>query len=552
MKKVFPFQLVRGRHAPLCLLLACSAILYFRSLSGGFVFDDRVYFLDNDILPRLGLLDLRTIFLYPTNYFGELLPVRDFLYVLQYRAFGTEPAGYHAVSIVLYALTVVVVYGVCLAVFTIAGADGRSQQDGPVSTSFSALLVSAFFAVHPAHVESVANIAGQKDILFALFSLLAVYVLLRGSDRPDGLSRRHSALLVACYYLAFLSKRTAVADALFIPIVWFLFARKGEGIKKPLVFWVIVTIPAALWILYTIDVSSAIDGGRLELMSPAGAVKAVRIIGAHMQVAFSPFLRNFGYPFVESALFDRNFWIGLLAVSLGAVAVWRRRRLEIWASALIFCYLLPVLQIFGPLGNESVYDRYLFVPVLGLGILFERLFTALAGYGRMVKAAYGVAIVVLTSLAAATYAYIPNFHDDVTASANACRKFPEWRSAPFHYAYALIEAGRLDDALAFARSEKTFDQPPWVRDYFIGWILLEKGQGDEATRILELASASASSGGYFPFPNVPLGRALIHAGRFDDARAVLQYVISTKSNQPLELYRARRLMEMIPAAAHDR
>ncbi len=72
----------------LFLFSGLSVMLYLQSLWGGFVWDDRTYFIDNDILPSLKPWDFRQIFLEPSNYWGELLPVRDFLYVIEYNLFG--------------------------------------------------------------------------------------------------------------------------------------------------------------------------------------------------------------------------------------------------------------------------------------------------------------------------------------------------------------------------------------------------------------------------------------------------------------------------------
>ncbi len=50
-------------------------------------------------------------------------------------------------------------------------------------------------------------------------------------------------------------------------------------------------------------------------------------------------------------------------------------------------------------------------------------------------------------------------------------------------------------------------------------------------------------GGYFPFADVLLGRALIQTGHFDRAERLLNNVIASPINNPLEQYRAKKIIE---------
>src|SRR5204862_5011676 len=72
------------------------------------------------------------------------------------------------------------------------------------------------FALHPVQVESVAWVSGMKDLLFGLFSLLAIGQYLAFAQR--GRVVRYVLATVA-YLLALLSKPTAVMLPL---LVWLL------------------------------------------------------------------------------------------------------------------------------------------------------------------------------------------------------------------------------------------------------------------------------------------------------------------------------------------
>ncbi|MGE5893199.1 MAG: hypothetical protein ACM34I_04000, partial [bacterium] len=159
------------------ILVAC--IPYIRGLTGAFVWDDRTYFLDNDVLPRLKPWDISSILLRPSNAWGEHLPLRDFLFVLQYNLFGQNPLGYHIVSLCLY-------FAVGLILYRFTGLLYRQFREGTgralsgfAGATLPALFVSVFFLLHPVHVEAVSYISGQKDLLFSFFTFSALFMFLK-------------------------------------------------------------------------------------------------------------------------------------------------------------------------------------------------------------------------------------------------------------------------------------------------------------------------------------------------------------------------------------
>jgi hypothetical protein len=73
----------------------------------------------------------------------------------------------------------------------------------------AAWLGAALFAVHPLHVEAVANVVGQSELLAALFMFLALLIFLR-SRRSGTVRTRDIALITLLYVLACLSKEHAL------------------------------------------------------------------------------------------------------------------------------------------------------------------------------------------------------------------------------------------------------------------------------------------------------------------------------------------------------
>ncbi|HET8541897.1 MAG TPA: glycosyltransferase family 39 protein [Anaeromyxobacter sp.] len=535
----------RLRWGVAAALVAGCAVLHAGAVRGEFVIDDRTFFVENDVLPRLGPADALTVFTRPTNDWGDFQPVRDLLFVLQHSAFGRDPAGYHVVSIALYAVA-------CLLAFALARAllgAGRGGAEPDASTA--AAVAAALFAIHPAHVEAVAYICGQKELLGGLFSLASLLAFHSAFERPDRRASRVAAGLVL-YGLGILSKQTAVVLAAAVPLLWLLSdrARRPAPLRSAAV-WAIANVPAVLWMIRSREAFQALWGSTSALASVPALDRiplAIRILGAHARLAVWPHPLSFGYPFDERTALDGHLAAGLVALAIAAGLVWRYRRepAVVFGAASFFLFLVPVMQLHGSLNNASVYDRYLFLPVFGLALVVERLARELLLARLRAPRAWAAALgAVAVAGAVLTVRHVPAFADDVAVSRTSYEAFPGWTRPPFELAYTLVERGRIAEARALVAREPSLDAPPWVRPYLEGWMILAEGRPHEAIPVLGRASFLAVTGGYYPFPSIPLARALAQAGRLEEAEAEARRALASPIYQPLEAYHAREVLAAI-------
>ncbi|MEI7943115.1 MAG: hypothetical protein WCH76_08170, partial [Candidatus Riflemargulisbacteria bacterium] len=86
-------------------------------------------------------------------------PVTWISHMVDFSLFGINPAGHHIVSVVIHIVNVFLLF-ILLYLMTVV--------------RWPSLLVSAVFALHPVHVESVAWIAERKDVLSAFFMFLTI------------------------------------------------------------------------------------------------------------------------------------------------------------------------------------------------------------------------------------------------------------------------------------------------------------------------------------------------------------------------------------------
>lgn len=131
---------------------------------------------------------------WPPEFGGSLYrPLAVLGFALQWKVGGGSPAVFHAVNLLGYAVTVALVWALARQLL-VAGA---------------AWLVTAFFAVHPVHVEAVANSVGQSEMLVTALHVAAVawYVAAR---RAGGLPRGALAGIATLYLLSCFTKENGL------------------------------------------------------------------------------------------------------------------------------------------------------------------------------------------------------------------------------------------------------------------------------------------------------------------------------------------------------
>jgi hypothetical protein len=153
----------RHRNLLIGLLLMLAAwLMYLPSVNYGFVYYDDVRILLNhpELYGQEKLSsDLHAIFVtsFPRE---EPLPLRDVSWAIDSRVFGFGNAfGYHLGNVLLHGIVVALMFAFLL---------GTTRRYG------FALAVSIAYLVLAIHTEPVAWIMGRKDILSALFMLLAL------------------------------------------------------------------------------------------------------------------------------------------------------------------------------------------------------------------------------------------------------------------------------------------------------------------------------------------------------------------------------------------
>lgn len=528
MKDTRVFILLRTRFVSNKLFLILSLflmqfVLYGQGIFNSFVADDRTYFLDNDLFNNLNFNDFFKLFTVKTNYWGEHLPLRDYLYLIQKNEFLTNPLPYHLVSFFMFSFFILIVY----KLFNVFDEEDEKKR-------FIGFISTAFYISHPALVECVSYVSGQKDLLCGIFTSLTIFFLVRYFKEN---SLYLITLFCIFYYMAIFSKSVAIINFLAIIVVYYYF-QKNKKIYLDSILWLIFNIPAFLWILYSLGVVTNGPSAKADQNILFQLINAIKIIGWQFYIMIKIYPRSFGYPYIENEV-DIYFFIGLFVCIFFLFAFIFTKNVFIRTGILLwFIFLIPVLRIFYSVSNAGVFDRYLFLPLLGLSII---IYGILKQYKYKYLIAAVLLVVVINSVS--TFFSIANFKDDIAITANNYRVYPLWNRTSFEYASALIEGGKFEEAESLIEKEKVLQRPAWVIPFFRGWIALERGDLPHAEEQLRVAAVHTASGRYYPFPNIPLARTLLQAGKNDAADIFLQRVVALGGPaNPVEYFKAKSLL----------
>ena len=350
------------QFAPLVLVVVsamAAACACLQVIDAPFIYDDNIYITNNTELKGLHLTELWRLFVEPYNSMSEFLPLRELSYWFDITLFGMNPSAFRMHNILLYLLCLPLVYATTLELWR------YFRPADAASAPWTAATVTALFALHPAHVEAVVWISGRKDVLSALFSLLALWLAVR-ARREHGLSAPHAATTLFALLAAMLSKATAVAVAPVIALLWAMF---WLDIPKPdrrrsLLLWPLASLLLAACIAL---IFATIITTRTPLyFGVEAATRSLAILGWLARLAVSPENRHFFYPVFEDPDLPVMVTTGvavLAAAVAGGIAILHKRSLESFTLLTFFLVCMPSIQLIPYTLPSLVSDRFLFLAV---------------------------------------------------------------------------------------------------------------------------------------------------------------------------------------------
>jgi hypothetical protein len=386
--------------------LAC--LPYLPSLGGAFLdYDDPYLISANQVLPNASLAQVFDPTADRQDFGAEYLPVRDLTYWVDARLFGVaDSAGWRVPpeSAPGFRLTNLLWYAAAcgLATALILRLPRPLRPPGP-----TALCAALLFAWHPAHAESVAWIAGRKDVVSGALALACLLVHLRAREGDRVGLYVASAILAG---LACLAKSTATALP-FLVLALEAADPAAGGWRRRLTRTVPTLVVCGAVALVAIGVGRA-TGIAQPWRSPAlvGLVDLV-VLRRYLVTALFPVYLQVDHGDLVQAVaptgpgLEGLPWLqaGLAALVLAPLLAlaWRRRQRPATAFVLVWVLggLLPVLNLVPFV--HWVADRFLFLPLLAPCLLLAWGLSRLRGPLGLTLAATALALLAGRSTARA-------------------------------------------------------------------------------------------------------------------------------------------------------
>ncbi|MES1982985.1 MAG: hypothetical protein V4443_10995 [Pseudomonadota bacterium] len=354
--------LTTSRYVPwaLAAISALVAVLaYLQALHYPFISDDNHYLVQNSTLAALRWSELWRLLTAPYNYYLEYLPLRDLSYWFDLAISGLNPAAFRLHNILLYLLCLPLIYAVT------AGLWRYFRPGNAASARWPAAAVTALFALHPAHVESVVWISGRKDVLSTLFSMMALALALN-ARREYGLAPMRAAAALAALLAALLSKAAAVAVAPVVALLWlgFWLDIPAPQRRRRMLWWPLGALLLAAAFTLFFSAASGIRGA--SYFGIEAVTRVLAILGWLVRLAITPQDRHFFYPVFEDPWFAVMVALGLavlLSAGVGLVLWLRRRSLPGFAAACFLLLSLPYIQLIPYNTVSLVADRFLVLAI---------------------------------------------------------------------------------------------------------------------------------------------------------------------------------------------
>ncbi len=346
-----------------CLLLfATTLLVYWPATKCDFInLDDPAYFTTNPHVLS-GLTAGNVAWAFTTGDTGNWHPLTWLSLMLDAEIFGpNNPAGPHLTNVLFHGLNTVLLFLLLLKL------TGRTVPSA---------CVAALFAWHPLHVESVAWISERKDVLSTLFGLLAFLSYLRyvKEDRRGGFW-----LALVFFAFSLMSKPMLVTMPFVLLLLdWWPLGRLSLPGGKPVLKRLLLEkIP-----FFALSSISCVI--TFFVQKKAGAVDSLTVfsLSERIENAFVAYARYLGKTVWPTQLANPypppGHWGSsvvifsvALVIGLSVTAVLLARRLPYVFTGWFWFVgtLIPVIGLV-KVGIQSMADRYTYLPLIGIFIIF--------------------------------------------------------------------------------------------------------------------------------------------------------------------------------------
>jgi tetratricopeptide (TPR) repeat protein len=463
------------------ILLALVAGIYWPVVGYEFVNLDDTYYVSLNRVVQQGLTLSGIRWAFTTFFAANWHPLTWISHMTDVSLFGLNPAGHHAVNLILHAANAVLLFLVL-----------KNMTGNPLRSA----VVAALFAVHPLHVESVAWVSERKDVLATLFWILALGVYRRYVGQGG---RSKYVLLVLLFAFGLLAKPMLVT----LPFVLLLLdywplGRLRIGYRRDKTVASVGGSSLSIWLekipLFCLSAVSCVV--TILAQSRSGAVvswedlplvirlrTAIWASIAYLWKAIWPYDLAVSYPHPGHSL---SIWVpaaALVLVGIISFLVLRFMGRYPYGAVGWFWYLGTLVPVIGlvQVGPQAMADRYTYMPLTGVFVLVVwAAVDLLKGWRCGVVTLASTGSVVLLAFMVVGGFQVRYWRNSTTLFERSLEISPGQASAHNSLGHALAQSGRRMEAVQHYQEALRLDPRMDKAHYNLANLLVQQGDVREA------------------------------------------------------------------------
>ncbi len=432
---------------------------YANSLTAGFPLDSLFAALQDARIQSASADHLKAIFTqdywYPLFRSGLFRPVTTLTFLFNHAILGNgaNPAGYHAINLILHV-------GNAWLVFAIAWR--------LLLKMWPAFYAAALWTVHPLATEAVTNLVGRADELAAMAVLGGLLRYIHSAGLEGRKRWMAAAGLFAVSMLGLFSKELSVV-LIAVMLLWDLV--RGPGTWRAWMtsrwpYYAAVLVSVAIFFVARARVFGAappsefpvVDNPLIAASFWNARLTACKILLLDFRLLIFPWGLSSDRSYNEIPMvsgFDALAWGGLLlTVALLALAIVRRKKdpVMFWCAGFFGITLLPSSNL-AILVGSIVAERFLYLPAAAFAIAVAALISRSRLEARM-PLILGTAIVLF---GVRTFARNMDWQDDYALASHDVQVAPGSFKLHSLLAQALVEKGAANVDRALPEAEKAWE-----------------------------------------------------------------------------------------------
>ncbi len=354
------------------MLFVFAFVLYGNTMKNGYSLDDLYVTYNNPVVSKgfkaiPQILSTRYINLNAeaggTMNFGYR-PLTKVMFAVEHQLFGESPATSHFINILLYALSLILLFSILRKLLT-------------EYSAWFPFLVTMIWAAHPVHTEVVASLKNREEIISLLFGLLAFQCFIAYAKRNSYLMLASGALL---FLLGIFSKLSTLPLLAAMPFAIYFF---GKGNMKQIAMIVAsMILSLVVAVIFIKAVLPDTNRPMLFFENPLAFDKnlihhiATGMYGLLLYLKLlvypHPLLFYYGYNTIP-VLGIGNAWVWLsllLHIGMLVFAIMKFREKHILSFAIFFYLILMSMYsniIKPPAG--IIAERFLYISSIGFSIV---------------------------------------------------------------------------------------------------------------------------------------------------------------------------------------